>query len=93
MRSCGAHGSALHDECIDVTGDGIVDLAAGGLPAVRMRVGIHAGPVVAGIVGVKMFQCDILDDTVNTTSRMESSDEVGQVDISEATYRLVNGEE
>ena len=60
-----------------------------GLPAFEMRVGIHTGPVVAGIVGVKKFQYDIWGDTVNTASRMESSGEVGQVNISEATYELV----
>ena len=54
-----------------------------------MRVGIHTGPVVAGIVGVKKFQYDIWGDTVNTASRMESSGEVGQVNISESTYALV----
>ncbi len=59
------------------------------LPAFEMRVGIHSGPVVAGIVGVKKFQYDIWGDTVNTASRMESSSEVGQVNISEATYQLV----
>ena len=62
---------------------------AAGLPAFEMRVGIHTGPVVAGIVGVKKFQYDIWGDTVNTASRMESSGEVGQVNISEATYVLV----
>ncbi|MEO8589742.1 MAG: adenylate/guanylate cyclase domain-containing protein, partial [Flavobacteriales bacterium] len=43
-------------------------------------------------VGVKKFQYDIWGDTVNTASRMESSGEVGQVNISEATYALVNDE-
>ena len=62
---------------------------AAGLPAFEMRVGIHTGPVVAGIVGVKKFSYDIWGDTVNTASRMESSGEVGQVNISEATYELV----
>jgi len=54
-----------------------------------MRVGIHAGPVVAGIVGIKKFQYDIWGDTVNTASRMESAGEVGKVNISQATYELL----
>ena len=48
--------------------------------------------MLAGIVGVKKFQYDIWGDTVNTASRMESSGEVGQVNISEATYQLVKDE-
>jgi class 3 adenylate cyclase/predicted negative regulator of RcsB-dependent stress response len=60
-----------------------------GLPAFEMRVGIHSGPVVAGIVGVKKFQYDIWGDTVNTASRMESSGELGKVNISQATYAML----
>jgi len=57
-----------------------------------MRVGIHTGPVVAGIVGVRKFQYDVWGDTVNTASRMESSGAVGQVNISQATYELIKDE-
>ncbi len=55
----------------------------------EIRIGIHTGPVVAGIVGVKKFAYDIWGDTVNTASRMESSGTVGMVNISETTYGLV----
>jgi guanylate cyclase len=55
----------------------------------QMRVGIHTGPVVAGIVGVKKFQYDLWGDTVNTASRMESNGAVGKVNISQTTYELV----
>lgn len=61
-------------------------------PSFEMRAGIHTGPVVAGIVGVKKFQYDIWGDTVNTASRMESSGESGKVNISQATYDLVKDE-
>ncbi len=55
----------------------------------ELRIGIHTGPVVAGIVGVKKFQYDIWGDTVNLAARMESSGEAGQINISGTTYALV----
>jgi class 3 adenylate cyclase len=61
-------------------------------PAFQMRVGIHTGPVVAGIVGIKKFQYDIWGDTVNTANRMESSGEAGKVNISQDTYQLIKGD-
>ena len=60
-----------------------------GLPFFEIRIGVHTGPVVAGIVGVKKFQYDIWGDTVNTASRIESNCEVGKVNISQTTYELL----
>lgn len=56
----------------------------------EIRIGVHSGSVVAGIVGTRKFQYDIWGDAVNTASRMESSGEPGKVNISEATYQLVH---
>jgi len=55
----------------------------------ELRIGIHTGPVVAGIVGVKKFAYDIWGDTVNIAARMETSGEAGKVNISGRTYELV----
>ncbi len=60
-----------------------------GKPAFEMRAGIHTGNVVAGIVGKSKFQYDIWGDAVNTAARVESSGEVGKVNISKATYILI----
>jgi class 3 adenylate cyclase/HD superfamily phosphodiesterase len=54
-----------------------------------LRIGIHTGSVIAGVVGQKKFSYDIWGDTVNTASRMESSGEVGRVNISATTYKLI----
>ncbi len=54
-----------------------------------IRVGIHSGPVVAGVVGKRKYAFDIWGDTVNLASRLESAGEVGRVNISAYTYDLV----
>ena len=55
----------------------------------EIRIGIHSGSVVAGIVGVKKFAYDIWGDTVNTAARMEQNSEAGKINISQTTYELV----
>ncbi|MDP2821348.1 MAG: adenylate/guanylate cyclase domain-containing protein [Sulfuritalea sp.] len=54
-----------------------------------LRVGVHSGPVVAGVVGKRKYAFDIWGDTVNIASRLESSGEVNKVNISAYTFDLV----
>ena len=79
-------------EMRDFIAEGKARKIANGLPFFEIRIGVHTGPVVAGIVGVKKFQYDIWGDTVNTAARMESSGEVGKVNISRSTYILAQEE-
>jgi len=63
-----------------------------GLPYFEARVGIHTGPVVAGVVGAKKFAYDIWGDTVNIAARMEEACEPGRVNVSEDAYLLAKYE-
>ena len=62
---------------------------AGGAAQWKVRIGIHTGPVIAGVVGVNKFAFDIWGDTVNYSSRMESSGEANRINLSERTYSRV----
>lgn len=55
----------------------------------QMRVGIHSGGLVAGVVGTKKFTYDVWGDTVNTAARMESNGEPGRINISKVTSEIV----
>lgn len=61
-----------------------------GVAGWELRIGIHTGPVVAGVVGKKKYAYDIWGDTVNIASRMESNGEPGKVNISASTYHLIS---
>lgn len=62
---------------------------ANGQPCFEARIGIHTGPLVAGVVGAKKFAYDVWGDTVNIAARIEAGGEPGRVNISGATYQLV----
>ncbi len=57
--------------------------------SVCMRTGIHTGPAVAGVIGIKKFIYDVWGDTVNTASRMESHGIGGKIQVSHASYNLL----
>lgn len=61
-------------------------------PFLRMRIGMHCGPLVAGVVGSRKFSYDVWGDTVNIAARMEQSGEAGAINISQSVYELVKDE-
>ncbi len=62
------------------------------LPVVELRVGIHSGQLIAGVVGEKKFAYDIWGDTVNIAARMESSGQANKINVSRSTYELIQNE-
>lgn len=96
LAVCGLpNGEPLHAEKIALAALEITDFIARrrqvlGDKAFDIRVGLHSGPVVAGIVGVKKFAYDIWGDTVNTAARMQQGSEPGKINISETTHALLS---
>jgi class 3 adenylate cyclase len=60
--------------------------------ALRMRIGVHSGPIVAGVIGLRKFTYDLWGDTVNVASRMESTGEPGRIHVSVNTANLIRND-
>lgn len=62
------------------------------LPYFDARIGVHTGPLVAGVVGHKKFAYDVWGDTVNVAARLETSCEAGRVNVSASTFEFIKDE-
>ncbi len=85
------HGIALAHMALDMH-EAISTYAAKTGSDLTIRIGIHSGSVVAGVIGEKKFIYDLWGDTVNIASRMESTGVPGRIHVSEATYTLIKDE-
>ena len=76
-------------EIQDFMREAVATKTAAGEPCWGLRIGIHTGPLMAGVIGHKKFAYDIWGDTVNLAARLESTGEAGRVNISATTHDLV----
>jgi len=84
------HAEAVADMAIDMF-DAIKRLNLQNNSDIRIRVGIHTGPIVAGVIGKNKFNYDLWGDAVNVASRMESHGVPGRIQVSEATQARLQG--
>jgi adenylate cyclase len=84
------HADALANLALEMRDDlaGLTDARGRAVP---IRMGIASGPVMAGVIGTRKFFYDVWGDAVNTASRMESTGEVGQIQVAPATRDLLSG--
>ncbi len=87
---CADHASRAALLALDMR-DAVATSTIAGRDGVELRIGINSGPVTAGVIGTKRFLYDLWGDAVNTASRMESNGTPGEIQITSATYELLQG--
>ncbi|MBN1484056.1 MAG: GAF domain-containing protein, partial [Chloroflexia bacterium] len=85
------HAEAVADMALDMQQE-VARFQPADLDPLNIRIGIHTGPVVAGVIGIEKFSYDMWGDTVNTASRMASHGLVGCIQLTESTRRRLSGD-
>jgi class 3 adenylate cyclase len=85
------HATAIAHMALDMQ-TGIQEYAKRTGSGLSIRIGIHTGSVVAGVIGTKKFIYDLWGDTVNTASRMESTGLPGRIQVTETTFKLLENQ-
>lgn len=85
------HAAAIANMALDMQ-EAMAQFNATHIKQCSIRIGIHSGPVVAGVIGIKKFIYDLWGDTVNTASRMESHGLPGAIQVSDSSYKLLQSQ-
>ncbi len=83
------HLEAAADMAIDIHHEMERLSSSGAIPQFQVRIGIHTGPVVAGVIGQRKFAYDLWGDTVNTASRLHTNGQGGKTLVTETVYELL----
>jgi len=98
VASCGCpyesdtHAEQIADQALDMMEAMDSIRTKTGVPTLRLRIGIHSGPITAGVIRAHNRRFQLFGDTMNTASRMESTGEPDCIQVSEATYKLLTEE-
>lgn len=89
-EACPAHADAAAELALRMT-EAVHALSPDLNAAYELRIGLHSGPVLAGVIGRRKFSYDVWGDTVNIASRLQTQSAAGHITLSDATRTLLNG--